>query len=391
MPMEVREIRAFEGPNLYYPQPAVKLAVWTDHDISREISDTLKTWAQVTGLVIGYLRQHVEPSDDGMLITTTWTTPLPTVGARIAQHLVEDLQAAERNDGEYDHDEALFAVINDRKRQEPSLALLQLYAEAQVRDMPVMRRDDGQLVIGSGARGWSFDPAALSLGLGVDVPWDSVGTVPLVAVTGPEATAVTRLLGALLERQGQRVGRADDDGVTIVGTQVTGERSANSAGARRVLTDPQVDVAVVAVSVESILERGLGFKQCRIGVVTGIESMADDTAAVRDERAAAHGIIVLATEPDGTVVLDADDPAVLKLQDWASSPLVLYSEQQLPAASTEHAAGVVYRDGATIHVAINGQHTELTSSHDQPDVPSTAMLAAVAAARTLGIDIATLL
>ena len=95
MAIEVRDIRAFEGPNLYYPQTGVKLTIWADRDIGRQISDTLKTWAQMTGVVIGYLRQQSEPDQDGMLITTTWTTPLPTVGAQIAHQIAADLAAAE--------------------------------------------------------------------------------------------------------------------------------------------------------------------------------------------------------------------------------------------------------------------------------------------------------
>jgi UDP-N-acetylmuramyl tripeptide synthase len=303
---------------------------------------------------------------------------------------VADLEAAERNDQDYDHDEALFAVLRARKQQEPSMALLQLYAEAQAHDLPVMRQPNGQLIIGSGARGWSFDPAVLSLGLSVDVPWDSVGTVPVVAVTGPQATAVTRLIATMVERSGQRVGRADGDGVTLAGTQLTVAPSADFDGARHVLTDPQVDVAVVAVSPASILERGLGFDQCRVGVVTGIEATADDSAAVQDERAAAHGIVVLATEPAGTVVLNADDPQVMRLADWASGAQIHYSAHPMQQSLATDAVGMVYIDSATVHMIVNGQHTQVAWPNNQHAHAAMVTLPAVAAVRALGIDIATL-
>lgn len=377
MPVATREIRAFEGPNLYYPQAAVKLAVWADRDISRQISDTLKSWAQATGMVIGYLRQHTDPAPNGFVITTTWTTPLPTVGADIAAQIVADIDAAERHDEDYDHDDALMAIIKERKRQEPSMALLQLLAEAHAHDVPVLRRADGQLVIGTGARGWSFDPASLSLGLGVEVPWDSVGTVPLVAVTGPNATVVTQLIAVAVERAGRRVGRAADDGILIAGEQIGNEPSADWDGARRVLVDGRVDVAVVAVSLASITERGLGFDQCRVGVVTGVDG--------DNERAAeAHGILVLAADPNGSVVLNADVPAVFALREWAAGNVVLYGTHDLPV-EPDATTSIVRLLDTTIRISSAEQVMDLPR---RGDVPAEHVLAAVAALHALGIDLA---
>lgn len=375
MPVAVREIRAFEGPNLYYPQPAVKLALWADRDISRQISDTLKNWAQVTGLVIGYLRQYADAVPDGFVITTTWTTPLPTVGASIAEQVAADIDAAERPDEDYDHDDALMAIIKERKQQEPSMALLQMLAEAHAHDVPLLRRADGHLVIGTGARGWSFDPAGLSLGLGVEVPWDSVGTVPLVAVTGPDAGAVTELITGFVAQAGRRVGRADEHGIMIAGEQVADAPSADWAGAQRVLTNANVDVAIIAQSLTSINERGLGFAQCRVGVVTGVEG--------GDERAAeTHGIVVLSTDPGGTVVLNAAVPSVLALQEWAPSSVVAYNAPFPINMDAER----VYAENDVVHIVTETEHHTLPVPGGS--APTEHLLPAIVAVRALGIPLA---
>lgn len=377
MPVAVREIRAFEGPNLYYPQPAVKLAVWADRDISRQISDTLKNWAQVTGLVIGYLRQYADAMPDGFVITTTWTTPLPTIGASIAEQVVADIDAAERNDEDYDHDDALMAIIKQRKQQEPSMALLQMLAEAHAHDVPLLRRADGHLVIGTGARGWSFDPAGLSLGLGVEVPWDSVGTVPLVAVTGPDAGVVTELIAGFVAQAGRRVGRADEHGITIAGEQIAHTPSADWDGAQRVLTDKNVDVAIIAQSLQSITQRGLGFAQCGVGVVTGVEG--------DDERAAeAHGVVVLSTDPGGTVVLNAAVPSVLALHEWAPSSVVVYNAPSPLDMDAER----VYAEDDTVHIVAQNEHHTLPVPAGS--APMEHLLPVIAAVRALGIPLAML-
>ncbi len=124
MPITIRDLRALEGPNLYYGQPCVKLELWADRDLRRDIGDTIKTWAQSTGLVIGGLEQSIAPADDGVVILTTFLTPFPDVGEIMCEGVVADLENAEHPDEDYSHDDKLFEVLRARKRAEPGLPLL---------------------------------------------------------------------------------------------------------------------------------------------------------------------------------------------------------------------------------------------------------------------------
>lgn len=402
MPLQLRDLRGLEGPNIYYPQPAVKLQIWADRDISRPISDLVKTWAQQVGVVIGALRQQVEPEAEGVLITTTWTTPLPNVGERIAEGVFADLQATETRDEDYTHDETLFAAIGERKREEPSLAQLQLYAEAQIRDLPMLPRGDGTLMLGSGSRGHIFDPAGLGLGLPAEIPWDTISTVPIVAVTGTNGkTTTVRLITHVLTSAGRRVGHTDTDGIYIAGQQVEEGDWAGWGGARRVLTDPQVDVAVLETSRGGILRRGLGFSSCTVGVITNISAdhLGEFGITTVQQLAEVKGIIVLTTRPDGYVVLNGDNPLTLALREWSSAPVVLFSRNPLNAAVAEHVAagGAVLRSHDThIDVSFGSQHGQLALD----DIPITFggaarhnvenVLAAIGACLGLGLDLPTI-
>src|SRR4028118_270699 len=118
MAIEVRDLRGLEGPNIYHGQPAVKLQLWSDRDISRAVGDTIKRWAQVTGSIIGYLDHDVTPENNGYLITTTFTTPFPNVGERLVEGVVADLQAEEAGTPGYSHDAKLLEVMAGRQRAE---------------------------------------------------------------------------------------------------------------------------------------------------------------------------------------------------------------------------------------------------------------------------------
>ena len=402
MPLHIRDLRALEGPNIYYPVPAVKLQVWADRDISRTLSDAIKQWAQQVGVVIGALQQEVQAAEDGYLITTTWTTPLPNAGERIAEGAIADLQAAESSDEDYSHDDALFAAIGERKREEPSLAQLQLYAEARARDLPMMPRGDGKLVFGSGARGHVFDPAILSLGMPATIPWDKIGTIPIVAVTGTNGkTTTTRLIAHILTTAGRRVGRTDTDGIVINGQQVEQGDWAGWGGARRVLTDPEVDVAVLETSRGGILRRGLGFSTCNVGVVTNISAdhLGEFGVETTEQMAEVKGVVVLATQADGYVVLNADDRLVLALQQWSAAPIILFSHDPNNAAVTRHLAdggSAVYSDGTAINVNALGQHgqiavADITITFDGAAVHNVEnVLAAVGVCLGLGLDLRTI-
>lgn len=360
MPINVRDLRGLEGPNIYYGQPAVKLQLWSDRDIRSEIANAVKTWAQVTGTVIGYLQQVAQPENDGFLITTTFTTPFPNVGERLAEGVAADLEAAERNDPDYSHDDLLFEVMRQRKREEPSMPLLQMYAEARARDLPFLTNEDGKITVGSGTRGFTFDPAGLSLGLGVDVPWDQVGRIPVIAITGTNGkTTTVRLCTHILDAAGYRVGWTDTDGIMIDGELIEEGDWAGFGGARRVLTDPRVEVAVLETSRGGILRRGLGFDLCDVSVITNVSTdhLGELGVNTLDELAHVKGVIALATKQDGRAVLNADDPYVAGLAPYVNAPIMWFTRHpEQPDFAAHLAAGgdAVWSDGIVVHTAFAG-------------------------------------
>jgi cyanophycin synthetase len=139
------------------------------------------------------------------------------------------------------------------------------------------------------------------------------GRIPMVAVSGDNSRTTTRLLAHLLARPGQVVGLACADGLYVAGRQIDSRDGAGADGARAVLLNPRVSVAVLETARESVLREGLGFDRADVVVLTG-----------RD-----HGdverVLMQAVAPTGTAVLDAADPVATGLANDCPGSLLVFS------------------------------------------------------------------
>lgn len=309
MPITIQFLRILEGPNIYYPQGGVAARLAVSADIRDELGHTIKTWAQSVGLIIGYLRmkQHNQPA--GSILDISYTCNHPQYGADILRHAVDDLLAAERNDEDWSHDDALFALRRQRMREDPLLPLLQLRAEAQGRGLSVIPVGDGSLQIGTGTTSWRFDPAGLNLGIPIAPPWSEIAHVPLVVVAGGGAAiAAARIAAALPTAQPHVVLVAEGSFDAI----------------RNALLDQSAAVVVAALDVPSAINRGLPFNRCAVGVVLKL-------AELPEEAALAAGLPALVVEAAGATLLRGDDARSAALARRTAAPVMLLQPGSIPA------------------------------------------------------------
>jgi cyanophycin synthetase len=278
------------------------------------------------------------------------------------------------------YSEALFKDwIVQRAQAERLPAVAALEAAAQARALSVLR-DDEQLSIGSGTgcRTW---PLSLAPPVN-DVPWPKLHDIPTALVTGSNGkTTTVRLVAAMAQAAGLTAGLCSTEGVTIAGVaQATGDY-AGPAGARVVLRDSRVQVAVLETARGGILRRGLAVQHAHVAAITnisadhlgeyGIES-AEDIAQVKL-------VVARAVQASGRLVLNADDAVLMATaaalphaaQAQAQAKHALFAQDhQHPALLALRASG-----GSTCGVQqgrlLLGHHHSITDLAAVADLPIT--------------------
>ncbi|MBI1345537.1 cyanophycin synthetase [bacterium] len=230
-------------------------------------------------------------------------------------------------------------------------------------------------------------------------PAGSTGRIPIVSVTGTNGkTTTTRLVAALLERAGYRVGMTCSDGI-FVGTRLIDQGDcAGPQSARKVLMNPAVEAAVLECARGGILREGLGFDHCDVAIVTNIRTA--DHLGQHDLHTPADMYKVKRTPvdvvlPTGVAVLNADDPLVAQMAELSAGDVVFFARDAEHSVVRKHLlAGrraVTVRNG-TILLSQGLQEHPLMPMDQVPcthggriNFQVENVLAAVAAAWSLGI------
>lgn len=187
-------------------------------------------------------------------------------------------------------------------------------------------------------------------------PEGDSGRVPVVGVSGAEGRAqIAHLVAWLLQSDGRYVGLACEDGLWMGGRLVTDRNGASWDSGRRVLMNRNVEAVVIENGPVVILDEGMPYDRCAVGVVTtaGVPSALADWHIQED----AHLRNVWRTQvdlvlPSGAAVLNADDTMVAGLAELCDGAVWFYSTQRdspvLAAHLAAGGAGVWLADDAIV-------------------------------------------
>jgi len=371
------ELRVLDGPNLYFPRPAVKLTIavagWLEVPEERLASALERAGA--TG-------RPGRPGSDQRRRTV----------ARMAARLTWRLASASR----------VRLAVRSRPGPEPDQVVVAFpwrrrgAAEALGREVaPLLhevggRRSVDRLLAEAAARVAEVDPG--------DEPEVADPDILVVSITGTNGkTTTVRLLAHIVRSAGKTVAYSSTDGVYRGDGELIEEGDYSGfGGAARALAE-RPDVAVLEMARGGILLRGIGVLHNDVAVVTNVSEDHLGLQGIQtiDQLSEVKAAVTRITRPDGWDVLNADDPRVLSMRRLATGRPWLCSLDPWHPAIRDTLA-----DGGRATVPLDGWLTVLDGSSSRPlieliDVPVTiagvsrhnVMNAMQAASAALGIGL----
>ncbi len=260
--------------------------------------------------------------------------------------------------------------------------------------------DDESLSLGLGKYSRTWPIQALPAPNALD--WSVFGDVPLALVTGTNGKTTTgRLAKKIAQAAGYRVGVSSTDGITVDERLLDEGDYSGPGGARAILRETEVELAILETARGGLLRRGLGVRRADVALITNIaeDHLGDFASQSLQELLAIKWVVTQAAEAQGgRVVLNADDELLVAQARRLSRPPVWFSLNARNTVLQRHreAGGeCFYADGTALHYAHGGQSHRICRADSIPlSLGGTARhnianaLAAAAVCHCLGIDAA---
>jgi cyanophycin synthetase len=255
------------------------------------------------------------------------------------------------------------ARLRDEIAREANPRLLALRDAAAAHGVAFLSDDRAASVgFGKGSLTWP----ARALPDPEEVDWNKVRDILVLLVTGTNGkTTTVRLLAAMVDASEQMAGVTSTDQIEVGGELIERGDFSGPGGARTLLRDRRVEVAILETARGGLLRRGLAVNRAAAALVTNIAADHLGEFGILDlpSLAAAKLVVTRAIGPEGRLVLNADDPQLTAAAAALSAPILWFSldpgnllVRQALAAGGE---AVYLQDGALM-LARGGECSEIT-------------------------------
>ena len=342
-----------DGPNLYFPRPAVKLTIgvggWLG--VPEERLSAAMERAGVSG------RPGRHGSDQRR-------RTVARLAARLTSRLAtaSGVRLAVRSRPGPEPDQVVVAFPWRRRGAAEALG----HEVAPLLDSAGGRRSVDRLLAEAAGRVEAVEPG--------DEPIVPDPDTPVVSVTGTNGkTTTVRLLAHIVRSADRSVAYSSTDGVYRDDGDLIeeGDYSGFGGAARALAEEP--DVAVLETARGGILLRGIGVLHNDVAIVTNVSEDHLGLHGIQtiDQLAEVKASVTRITRPDGWDVLNADDPRVLSMRRVATGRPWLCSLDPWHPAIRDALA-----EGGRATVPLDGWMTVLDGSTSRPllelmDVPVT--------------------
>jgi cyanophycin synthetase len=171
-------------------------------------------------------------------------------------------------------------------------------------------------------------------------PAGDAGRIPIVGITGyRHTTGIARRVAHLMRATVRRLGVATRDGLMVGSRCIREGDSTGWDASRGLLLNRTIEAAVFENPPRMMAEEGIAYDRCQVGVVTSIDPDARFEDLCIDSVEGVWGVLRTQVDvvlPEGTAVLNADDPMVADMGRLCDGHVILYGRDGQSPVIAEH-------------------------------------------------------
>lgn len=367
--MQLTDSRRLTGPNLIWDFPGAVLEVQLAE--GRAADEVIAAWQAQVSLVLEALGLPIQLNHREYPggVSLAFAAPIDTLYTciEINEWAFESARRVLSGEPASDLAQDLDSLASElaKERDPRLLALAQAAADHGVN----FCGDDEWTTIGMGAKGKTWDTPELPQVSAVD--WSQVADIASVIITGTNGkTTTVRLLGSIVKAAGLTPGTSSTDWIQVGEELLDSGDWSGPGGARAILKDTRVDVALLETARGGMLRRGLGVNRVDVSIVTNVaeDHMGEMGVHCLQDLTEVKFIVEHAGDH---LVLNADNPEVRRRGQNAKKPITWVSLDPNDPLVVEHLGNggkaallrdgsLVIQEGQAVHVLLPAKDIPLT-------------------------------
>ncbi|WP_434291539.1 cyanophycin synthetase [Clostridium botulinum] len=229
------------------------------------------------------------------------------------------------------------------------------------------------------------------------------GNIPIISITGTNGkTTTTRLIAHILSFSGKKVGMTTTGGIYINNKCINKGDTTGYYSAKTVLTNKEVEVAVLELARGGLIRDGLPYDLADVGIITNVTEDHLGLGGINtlEDMAYVKALVGEAVKKDGYVVINADDEASISIINRIKSKIILFTKNKNNPIISQHLDNknlVLYLDEDTIYLKKLNKNEEIINVNKIPITLGGKLIynvenamAAIAALIALGLDVNTI-
>jgi UDP-N-acetylmuramyl tripeptide synthase len=265
----------------------------------------------------------------------------------------------------------LVSQLKEAIKEEANPALLSLQSAAIEHDSVLLFDDDiVSLGYGASCQQWPVDQIPHP----DEVSWDDISFIPLALITGTNGKSTSvRLAASVAQAAGLRTGSTSTDYIKVRDSIIDEGDYSGPGGARMLLRDKRVELALLEVARGGLLRRGLGVPSVDAVLITNVaaDHLGEYGINTVQDLIEAKFIVRHALTASRPLILNADDEGVVKHALGLDQCIIWFAEKMENIVLQRHietgGEAVTIEENQILHI----KHDRKTAVVDVTEIPIT--------------------